>query len=248
MVADAAERGAYLRALGIEQWQPRARPLEPIVPVVGSAELAAATVAAVETQGEPQQPHTVQVASDEPASVSVEAVDSVTPPPSVAIAPEPTPALVAAAMPRDQLRDNLGAEALALAQVQWRTSPNGIAQLAVLGIDACGSNLKPRDFEQDWGVLQKMLAAIGVDLNNCAVGGLNWDGTPSENLQTPYALILVDSGEDGGLLINYWQDKLLTVHGARAVIAPHPCMFAQGVTLKRQAWASLQMLQQLWTE
>ena len=246
MVADNAERAAYLRALGIEQWQPRARALEPIAepttPVVESAELAVSTVTAVEIQVEPQQPQAVQPASVEPAPVSVEAVNPVTPPPSAATAP------VATAMPRDQLQDNLGAEALALAQVQWRAPPNGAARLAVLGIDASGSNLRPRDFEQDWGVLQKMLAAIGEDLNRCAVGGLSWDGEPSQNLQTPYALILVDSGEDGAALINYWQDKLLTVHGARAVIAPHPCMFAQGVTLKRQAWASLQMLQQLWTD
>jgi hypothetical protein len=151
-------------------------------------------------------------------------------------------------VPRDQLQDNLGAEALAFAQVQWRTPASGTARLAVLGIDASDSHLKPRDFEHDWVVLQKMLAAIGEDLNHCAVGNLIWNGEPSQSVQAPYALILVDSGEDAAALINYWQDKLLTVQGARAVIAPHPCMFAQGVTLKRQAWASLQMLQQLWAD
>lgn len=246
MVADAAERGAYLRALGIEQWQPRAHPLEPTAepatPVSERVEVPEATVAV------PVEPQAVQVVSVEPAPVSVEVVDPVAALPTVEIAPAPAPAPVATAMPRGQLQDNLGAEALDLAQVQWHTPPNGTARLAVLGIDADGTHLKSRDFEQDWGVLQKMLAAIGVELNSCAVGGLNWDGEPSSNLQTPYALILVDSGEDGAALINYWQGKQLTVQGARAVIAPHPCMFVQGVTLKRQAWASLQMLQQLWTD
>ena len=244
MVADASERGAYLRALGIEQWHPRAHPLdsiaEPATPVAQSAEAPVAVVTA-ETQRAPQ---VVQAAPVEPMPAPIEELESAKQPPVV----ETKLAPAAIAMPRDQLQDNLGAEALALAQVQWRTSPNGTARLAVLGIDACGSNLKPRDFEQEWAVLQKMLAAIGEDLDRCAVGGLAWDGEPSQSLQTPYALILVDSGEDGAALINYWQDKLLTVQGARAVIAPHPCMFAQGVTLKRQAWASLQMLQQLWTD
>lgn len=238
-MVEETQRSAYLRALGIEQWQPRAQP--EAEPALESAELnptpdEPAEVSATAVAPEPREPAT--------AVVSAEAQSPSNPEP-----PAPAPAEVAAVvMPRDQLQDNLGSEALSQARVQWRSQRQPGARLAVLGIDATGPNLQPRDFEQEWGVLQKMLAAIGENLDACAVGGLAWDGEPSSSLNVPYALILVDSGADNAALINYWQDKLLTVQGARAVIAPHPAMFSQGVAMKRQAWASLQMLQQLWSE
>ncbi|MGB0867793.1 MAG: hypothetical protein ACPGSC_14875, partial [Granulosicoccaceae bacterium] len=135
-----------------------------------------------------------------------------------------------------------------LAGVRWHVPPRVETSLSVLAIDATGSHLQPGHFEQDSAVLEKMLAAIGVELRQCALGGLCWDEPSERALSTPFSLVLVDSGEDAAALIGYWRDKLLSLHGSRGVVAPHPRMFDQGVALKRQAWSSLQMLQNLWTD
>lgn len=228
------ERAAYLRALGIDQWKPRAA-------AVSDESLVTQTTNDSVALAAEQSDRSATPATDITSAQPKDSVDGAPP----ALEETPKKLIIPG---REYLQDDLMHDALVLASLHWKVLPQQHTQLAVLGIDASTSQLKPGDFEQDWAVLQKMLAAIGQDIEQCAVGALQWGESATQQLDVPYALLLVDSGEDHAALIHYWQEKLLTVKGARAVIAPHPCMFAQGTALKRQAWSSLQMLQQLWTD
>ncbi len=206
-MVEASQRAAYLHALGIDQWQPRAQPQ-------------AATLIA-----SPVPPQ--QSVSEEPVETSTGEAES-------AFIPV-----------RDLLQDERVNALLEQAAINWSSSPQLETKLAVLGIDARDSLLTEAVFDQDQDTLHKMLSAIGCDLNQCALGGMHWQSL-SSRLVAPNILVLVDSGEDHAALIHYWRDKTLQSQGSTIVIAPHPRMFSQGTSVKRQAWQSLQLLQKNW--
>lgn len=257
-----AQRAAYLRELGIDAWQPRAQPANP-APVADTSAVPAAAANSEPVVSEavatpPVVAKTSQTLEQAPAVAAAEVVEpKIAPssvlPPDVTPAVAPSTALQATAAAatfhipsRDQLRGDLAIETLSQASVAWHNTPQSQTQLAVLGIDASGQKLCACGFDAEWAVLQKMLAAIGQNIDDCAIGGLQWGTAASHQLGTPYALLLVDSGDDAAALIADWQDKPLLIQGAQAVIAPHPRLFSQGTAIKRQAWTSLQMLQRLW--
>ncbi len=256
---DPAHRGAYLQALGIEQWQPRALPIveQPTPAEEAASEDVDGTAALRADVSAAEAPIAEALVNEQVVAeqiVEPTAAVAVTPGPEVVVvAPEVVSATVVVQPPavnqlplREQLTDRRIEVDLARASVTWASPPSAAAGLAVLGINAVGSELQPVGFDTDFAVLQKMLTAINVDIAQCAVGGLSW-AAPGPALQIPYALILVDSGEDGAALIAQWPGELLQLQGAQAVIAPHPRMFAQGTALKRQAWNALQQLQKLWS-
>lgn len=230
-----------MQALGIEQWQPRALPA-----VEEIQEALAVDSSVVESSvGIPGEAMAVAAAT----GTGSQAIDVAEPEENAAELQASAAALEAPEQQlpaRDQLIDRRIESDLARASVAWLSPPAPGAGLAVLGINAVGSELRPVAFDADFAVLQKMLTAIDVDITQCGVGGLSW-ATAGPALEIPYALILVDSGEDGAALISQWPGELLQLQGAQAVIAPHPRMFAQGTALKRQAWNSLQQLQKLWS-